>query len=210
MPAIPSANPLNPQRVFGTVDVLRMPALPGGGNRIGSVAYPFEPSKPLYFFYTGPAVHVAAASTLFFDMFNATSALIARVLTIRHITALETAVTGIGFEWLLERTTAVGTTGTALTAWSPDTSDLALDSSFTARLKAGGGATASTNLFHYYTHSEETDAAAGKGVGLEILPDIVRTTGKGIVLRPGGGIRINQETNSSEGNSALLVGFTVE
>jgi hypothetical protein len=162
-----------------------------------------------YFFYTGSAVHVAAASTLFFDMFNADASLVVRIIHLSHIVNLETAVTGVGFEWLLERTTAVGTTGTALTAWLPDTSDTALDADITARLKAGGGATQSTDLFHYYTHSEETLAGNQLfGPDRNLIPFMLRE--KGIVLRQNQGVRINQETNSNAGNSAILVGFTVE
>lgn len=168
-------------------------------------------SKPIYFYNTGSFVHVAAASTLIFDMFNADAALVVRILLIQHIVNLETAVTGVGFEWQILRTTAVGTGGTAQTAWLADTSDTALDADITARLKATGGATAGTSLKWYYTNSEETLAGNQLAAGLfdtNVVPELLRD--KGIVLRQNQGIRINQETNSAAGNSALLVGFTVE
>ena len=169
-----------------------------------------------YFFNIASAVHVAAASTLFWDIFNASTTAIVRVLSIQHIVNLETAVTGVGFEWQLLRTTAVGTTGTAQTAWLADTGSPAIDAGITCRLKPGGGATASTALRTYFTHSEETQAgnqfAGGAYRGMDVVPQmLVPPFGReGIVLRPSQGLRMNQETNSAEGNSAWLIGFRVE
>lgn len=171
---------------------------------------------PSYFFNIPSAVHVAAASTLFWDLFNASSSNIVRVLSIQHIVNLETVVTGIGFEWQLLRTTAVGTTGTAQTAWLADTGSPALDTGITCRLKPGGGATASTSLRWYYNHSEETQAGnqlAGGGYrGMDVVPQMLTPPfgREGIVVRPGQGLRLNQETNSAEGNSSFLIGFRVE
>jgi len=169
---------------------------------------------PDYFYSIGPTVHVAAASTLMWDLFNADAAKIVRVLSIQHIVDLETAVTGVGFEWQLLRTTAIGTAGTAQTAWLADTTDPALDTDITCRLKATGGATASTSLRRYYTHSEETQAgnqlAGGAYQGMDVIPWILRERGGGIVLRQNQGLRLNQETNSAAGNSGWLVGFCVD
>jgi hypothetical protein len=173
-------------------------------------------SKPVYFFAIASTVHVAAASTLMWDLFNADAALIVRVLSIQHIVNLESAVTGVGFEWQLLRTTAVGTGGTGQTGWLADTTDTALDADITCRLKPTGGATASTSLRTYFTHSEETQAgnqlAGGAYRGLDIVPAIVAPpcSWKGIVLRQNQGLRLNQETNSSAGNSGWVIGFTVE
>ena len=171
-------------------------------------------AENIYFYNTGSTVHVAAASTLMLDIFNADATLVVRVLNIQHIVNLETAVTGVGFEWQLLRTTAVGTGGTAQTAWLADLNDTALDADITCRLKATGGATASTSLRWYYNHSEETQAGnqlAGGGYALmNVIPVPLFTSGKGIVLRQNQGLRINQETNSNAGNSTFLVGFTVE
>jgi len=169
----------------------------------------------LYFFNTGSAVHVAAASTLMFDLFNANALVTLRVLHIEQSVNLETAVTGVGFEWQLLRTTAVGTGGTLLTPWPQDTAWTGLTnylSGVTARLKATGGATASTSLKWWYTHSEETLAGnqlLGGAFSKNILPEVLVTRG-GICLRQNQGLRINQETNSAAGNSAWLIGFVVE
>lgn len=170
--------------------------------------------QSMYFFNTGTTVHVAAASTLMWDFFNA-SAITLRVLLIQHIVNLETAVTGVGFEWQLLRTTAVGTGGTAQTAWLADTvNDAALDAGVTMRLKPTGGGTAGTSLKWYYNNSEETLAGnqlqAGTNMMENVVPAILAESGKGIVLHQNQGLRLNQETNSAAGNSAFLVGFVID
>lgn len=173
-------------------------------------------SKDTYFYNIPSTVHVAVASTVMWDLFNADASLLVRVVTIRQIPNVTTAVTGVVFDWLLERTTAVGTGGTAQTAWLPDLSQTALDADITCRLKPTGGATQSTDLFNYSISSEETTAAtidlASKG-GLELVPPILQGIspgGHGILLRPSQGIRCVQVTNSAAGNTGWLIGITVE
>jgi hypothetical protein len=172
-------------------------------------------TEPMYFYNIASTVHVNSASTVMWDLFNADAALIVRVLSIRQLPNITTAVTGVVFDWLLERTTAVGTGGTAQTAWLADSTDTALDADITCRLKPSGGATQSTDLFNYSLSSEETNAAtiqiASQG-GLEIVPAplLQLNGGKGIVLRQNEGIRCVQVTASSAGNTGWLIGFTVE
>jgi hypothetical protein len=122
------------------------------------------------------------------------------------------------FDWLLERTTAVGTGGSALTAWLPDLSQTALDADITARSKPTGGATASTDLRNYSISSEETNAAtiqiAAQG-GLELIPPVLGWAGashgvRGILLRQNQGIRCVQVNSSNAGNTGWLISFTVE
>jgi hypothetical protein len=172
-------------------------------------------SKPTYFYLIPSQVHVNSANTVHWDLFNADAALIVRVLSILQIPNITTAVTGTVFDWLLERTTAVGTGGSALTAWEADTDSTDLDADITARSKPTGGATASTDLRNYSLSSEETNAAtiqiATQG-GLELVPEPLRQInwGHGIVLRQNQGIRCVQVTASVQGNTGWLLGFTVE
>jgi hypothetical protein len=175
-------------------------------------------SKPTYFYLIPSQVHVAVASTVHWDMFNADATAIVRVTSILQIPNITTAVTGVVFDWLLERTTAVGTGGTAITAWLPDLSQTALDADITCRSKPTGGATQSTDLRNYSISSEETNAAtiqiASMG-GLELSPVplqpiIAGGSGHGIMLRQNQGIRCVQVTNSAQGNTGWLIGFTVE
>jgi hypothetical protein len=172
-------------------------------------------SKPVFCYFIPSQVHVAAASTVHWDMFNADAAFVIRVLSIRQIPNITTAVTGVVTDWLLERTTAVGTGGSAITAWAADTSNTSLDADVTCRSKPTGGATQSTDLFSFSLSSEETNAAtiqiASQG-GLELVPAPLTPVlgGQGIVLRQNQGLRINQNTNSSAGNTAWLIAFTQE
>lgn len=175
-------------------------------------------TKPTFFYVIPSQVHVAAASTVHWDMFNAdATGVLIRVLSIRQIPNITTAVTGIVFDWLLERTTSVGTTGTTITAWLADTSQTALDADVTCRSKPGGGATQSTDLFAYSLSSEESNAAtqliASQG-GLELVPWPLAAPynfgAHGILLRQDQGLRCNQNTNSSAGNTGWIIGFTQE
>jgi hypothetical protein len=168
-------------------------------------------SRPMYFYDIPSQVHVAVANTVHWDIFNADASLLVRVRTIRQRPNITTAVTGIAFDWTLTRTTAVGTGGSAQTAWLPDTSQTALDADITCRSKPTGGATGSTTLRSYTVHSEETNAGtiiiASMG-GLELLP--ITDGEKGILLRQNQGLRCVQVTNSAAGNTGWLIGFTVE
>jgi hypothetical protein len=172
-------------------------------------------SRPRYSYLIGSTVHVAVANTVMWDLFNADAALIVRVVSILHIPNITTAVTGVVFDWLLERTTAVGTGGTAQTAWLPDLNQTALDADITCRLKPSGGATASTDLRTWSISSEETTAAtiqiASQG-GLELIPFAHQTQngGDGLVLRQNQGLRCVQITNSAAGNTGWLITFLVE
>src|SRR3972149_3794900 len=66
-------------------------------------------SKDTYFYSIASQVHVAAANTIQWDLFNADPALLVRVVSIAQLPNITTAVTGIVFDWSLIRTTAVGT-----------------------------------------------------------------------------------------------------
>lgn len=173
-------------------------------------------SKATYFYAIPSQVHVAAANTVHWDLFNADAALLVRVISIRQLPNITTAVTGVVFDWQLMRTTAVGTGGVAQTAWLPDTSQTALDADITCRSKPTGGATASTVLTNYSISSEETNTGtitiAAMG-GLELVPEALLSADygmPGILLRQNQGLRCVQVTNSAAGNTGWLISFTVE
>lgn len=160
-------------------------------------------------------VLVAAASTVHFDLFNADAALLLRVLSIRQIPDIVTAVTGAAIAWLFQRTTAVGTGGSSVTPWPTDTSQTALDADMTCRSKPTGGATTGTQLRSFSMHSEETNtgtlaiAAAG---GLELVPAALTPAlgGRGILLRQNQGLKVTQNTNTNAGNLGWAITFAVE
>jgi hypothetical protein len=172
-------------------------------------------SQNAYFYNIPSQVHVASANTVHWDLFNASSTVVVRVTSIRQMPNVVTAVTGIAFAWLLERSTAAGTGGSTLTAWLPDSTQSAIDGNITARSKPTGGATQSTDLWNYTIHSEETNAGtiiiSAQG-GLEIVPQLLLPIngGSGIVLRQNEGIRCVQVTSSIEGNTGWLISITTE
>lgn len=170
-------------------------------------------SRDTYFYAIPEQVHVAASETVHWDLWNGDAALLVRVLSIRQIPSITTAVTGAVSAWRLTRTTAIGTGGSAQTAWLPDLSQTAMDADVTCRSKPTGGATASTILRYYSLHGEETNAAtvmiASMG-GLEVIPEVLIRSEHGILLRPSQGLRVSQNTSTAAGNTGWLITFTIE
>lgn len=175
-------------------------------------------SKDTYVISIASTVHVAVVNTVMWDLFNADPSLLVRVVSIKQKPNITTAVTGVAFDFELQRTTAVGTGGTAQTAWLPDTNQTALDADITCRLKPTGGATGSTVLNRYTINSEETNAGtiilASMG-GLELVPQTITgaLTGgiqHGVLLRQNQGLRCVQVTSSIQGNTGWDITFTVE
>ena len=173
-------------------------------------------SKLLYGYTIASQVHVASANTIHWDLFNADATLLVRVLSVRQIPNITTAVTGVVFDWKLSRTTAVGTGGVAQTAWLRDLSQTALDADITCRSKPTGGATEGVILFNYSLSSEETNAAtiqvAANG-GLQLIPTnigVLDHADMGILLRQNQGLRCTQVTSSAAGNTGWIIAFTVE
>ena len=178
-----------------------------GGHILGS--------KDVYCYKIAEQVHVAAASTIHWDMFNADAALIVKVLGVHQLPGIVTAVTGVATNWTFQRTTSVGTGGSAQTAWLRDTTQTALDADITCRSKPTGGAVAGTQLLGYTIHSEETNAGSQMmhmmmlGGVANLVPKPMVEAG-GLVLRQNEGLSITQTTNSSAGNTGWYIVFTVE
>ncbi len=171
-------------------------------------------TKPIFSALIPSQVHVAAANSVHWDLFNADPALIVRVTSILQVPNITTAVTGVVFDWLLERTTSAGTGGAAITPWPADTTDT-LDADISCRSKPTAGAAQGTDLRTYSLSSEETNAATIQAAtmgGLELIPasHLPANGGKGIVLRQNQGLRCVQVTNSIAGNTGWLITFTVE
>jgi hypothetical protein len=177
---------------------------------------PTKSAANVYFYNLPSQVHVASANTVHWDLFNADSALIVRVLSVKQIPDIVTAVTGVAFAWTFDRTTAVGTGGSAQTAILPDLSQSALSANITCRSKPTAGATAGVTLASYSIHSEETNTGtlqiAAMG-GYELVRPSATPDGLnpcGILLRTNQGLRCVQVTNSAAGNTGWLITFAVE
>lgn len=176
-------------------------------------------SRLTYVYEIAEQVHVAAASTIHWDMFNADASLIVRVVGIYQKPGFITAVTGVATNWTLARTTAVGSGGSTQTAWLPDLSQTSLDADITCRSKPTSGATAGTTLRTYTIHSEETNAATimlhmmmmgGIANVLPIQLCAPMNGMPGIVLRQNQGLSCTQTTNSAAGYTGWTIVFTVE
>lgn len=169
-----------------------------------------------YFYEIAEQVHVAAASTIHWDLFNAHASLVVRVLGIYQKPGIVTAVTGVATNWRLDRTTAVGTGGTAQTVRLADLSQTALDAAITCRSKPTGGATSGVALRTYTINSEETNAAtqwfhmAAIGGLANLVPPMMADHDCGLVLRQNQGVKCTQTTNSAAGNTGWCLCFTVE
>ncbi len=174
-------------------------------------------SKDTYLYSVASQVHVAAANTVHWDIWNGSADKTVRIVSIKQIPNIVTAVTGVVFDWQLLRTSAVGTGGTASTAWLPDTTQPAIDAGVTMRLKPTGGATTSGSaLASYSISSEETNTStiqiATQG-GLELVPEFLRISGgiaHGIRLGPSQGLKCIQVTNSAAGNTGWIITITIE
>jgi hypothetical protein len=173
-------------------------------------------TKAAYVYNIGTMVWVTGGNQVVWDMFNADASLLVRVHSVRLIPDMVTAVaTGVACYFKLARTTAVGTGGSAQTAWAYDTNTgvvPTLDADITCRTKPTGGATESTILRNFYQHGEETNTSnqipSSLG-GIELIPELIQNRG-GIVLRQNEGLRVVQITSTALGNSGWLIAFTVE
>ena len=160
------------------------------------------------------------ASLIYFDLFvPSTSGLRVEVHSVIPVVSGAVAVTGVvGVDLFLQRTSAVGTGGTAATAegasqtamtFSHQSGSQPLDLNLiSARLTPTGGATAGAVLAWRCVFSEETNAGTytqvvdlAKGLDNSVPP---------IIVRPGTGISVVQGSVASVGNIGFDVGLTVK
>lgn len=174
-------------------------------------------SKPSYLLWIPP--QAAAANKIFFDLFNGTgSGKTVEVNGIWGLAKIDAAVTGaVAIEAQLQRTSAIGTGGTAVgsstTNTTPgiaakDPTNPAVPAQITARLVPTGGATVQAHLFSTYLFPEETNAGTQLQQYQNLLPSINEET-QPIVLPEGYGIRIAQGAVASLNSFGFLVDFTV-
>lgn len=143
------------------------------------------------------------------DLFNADAAAIARVRG-AWVIPTSTAITGVAVEFILSRTSAVGTGGTAMTPRPLDTSFAALDADITARAGATGGATVVYEYFRQYHINEETNAATALTQHQNLLPSSIGNRVAELVLRQNQGAMIQQGGSGTVGLTGALMYFTVE
>ncbi|NJC06521.1 hypothetical protein GGQ97_002314 [Sphingomonas kaistensis] len=114
-----------------------------------------------------------------------------------------TAITGASIDWIVGRTTAVGTGGTSVTPAPLDTSGGSWPAAATARANPTGGATAGTALFPFFTLNEETNAAFGMVPLVNLMPQLGDRVIE-VVLRQNEGLAVRQ---SATANAVGLTGM---
>ncbi len=164
-------------------------------------------SRDEWFAWFTPATN--AANRRVGDLFNADATVIVRVRGI-WIIPTWTAITGVALEFILHRTSAVGTGGSTITPRPMDTTQPALDSDITARAGATGGATSVYEYLRQYHFNEETNAAVGLMQHQNLLPSSIGNRVAEIVLRQNQGILIQQGGAGTVGLTGALVYFTTE
>ncbi len=153
-----------------------------------------------------PATNAANRSVA--DLFNADAAVIVRVRGIWIVPTL-TAITGVPIGFDINRTSAVGTGGTAETPRPLDTGQAALDADITARSGATGGATLVYKYLTAYCLNDETNAGAGILAYQNQLPTFGGRIAE-IVLRQNQGVQVKQSVTATVGLTGALIHFTVE
>ncbi len=125
-------------------------------------------SRPDFLLWFPPAAN--AAGRILGDIFN-TGTVPIRVRGL-WLSPTMTAVTGAPIDWIVGRTTAIGTAGAAVTPSPMDTAGTAWPAAATARSNPTGGATAGTTLFQQYALNEETNASFGLLPLVNLLPQL--------------------------------------
>lgn len=168
--------------------------------------------KPRYVIAGGFSANVAAASTVHFDLFNATgSGKIVRVVAL-YIIPSQTAVAGIGMTWNVFRTNSVGSGGTNNPIVRYDLSDSTVPATITSHLKSTAGNGNAGSIFDTASSSEETTPYASMAQWLNLIPGAMQkdTENPGIVIRENTGICVLQTTNSSIGTTMIEAVITTE
>lgn len=161
---------------------------------------------PTYYWWTGLAA--GAAGQRLIDLFNASGS--GKIVKVRKIflQCNMAAITGIGYQYDLSRTSAAGTAGTSITGRPADTVNPAIPAQITARRGATGGATEVYDLFSITTDAEETRPGAAIMGMINWVPEGPNV--QEIVLREGEGIVIQQVTSNTASIMGCLLVTTIE
>lgn len=158
----------------------------------GYEQYVVSGALPTFSWWTGFTA-AAAAARIDVDLFNAAgSGVILRVRKLFIYTNLA-AVTGAASVFDVDRTSAVGTGGTAITANTADTNDAALPAQVTCRAIPTAGATkVGGSITQWGAQSEETLAPAAMDRFMNVLAEGPEV--KELALREGQGMAIRRST----------------
>ena len=185
---------------------------PGDGKEyqvvmVASATGHLQGDVPTYYYQTAQAA--AAQNKIFFEVFNASGS--GKILRLRKLFIQSNVATqtGVGMQFDLNRTSAVGTSGTTLTAALADTANAAVPAQVTARSVPTGGATTAGAVFSSpFLSSEETQAGTHFNWAFNYIPEgenIQRPT-----AREGEGLKLTQITNSTAGSWSVCAVITLE
>ena len=161
---------------------------------------------PTYYYWS--TYDAGSQNEILIDIFNAAgSGKIIRVrkLFVQHNMA---AITGVGHIFDVDRTSAAGTGGTAITGQLADTANSAIPAQITCRHAASGGATKTATLFGIAVDPEETRPGAALMGMINWMPEARNI--QELVLREGEGMRVIQITANTAGVWGCLLVVTLE
>lgn len=165
-----------------------------------------QDTLPTYYFWS--TFDAGAANERLIDLFNASgSGVVVKVrkLFIQHN---QSAINGVGHVFNVIKTSAAGTSGTALTGRAADSANAAIPAQVTARHAATGGATESFVLFSATVDPEETRPGAALMGMINWIPEGPNL--QEITLREGEGLLVKQITNNTAGVWGCLLVVTIE
>ncbi|MEX2155099.1 MAG: hypothetical protein WD825_17270 [Gemmatimonadaceae bacterium] len=161
---------------------------------------------PTYYFWRTYTAGANLQRTI--DIFNAAgSGVVVRVkkLFLHHNQA---AVTGVAHTFDVIRTTAVGTSGTAITGRKANSANPAIPAQVTCRFNATGGATEDFTWFGIAVDTEETRPGTALAPMINWIPEGLAI--QELELPEGEGLLVKQTTNSTVGVWGCLLVVTIE
>lgn len=167
-------------------------------------------SKPTWCLQSG--FIALAQNKLFFDLFNATGSGVVLQIVAIALQKDMSAQTGVAVQFNLNRTTAVGTGGAAITPVKLDSASASLPAQVTARSAATGGATLSDLIISRFFHSEETNVAAQVQEAFPFWPPcwVLPFFDQNLIINANEGVALKQITATVAGVYNVWVAFTVE
>lgn len=162
-------------------------------------------SLSTYLYSSG--MNVGAANKIHFEMFNAAGS--GKIVKLRKlfVACNLAAITGVGHQFDLDSTTAVGTGGTTITGRSVDSTNAAIPAQVTARHAPTGGATKGFNWFPILVNPEETLPSSAIMPMINWLPEGPLL--QDITLREGEGFRLIQITSNTAATWSVLAAVTI-
>ncbi len=161
---------------------------------------------PTYYYWRTFAAGAQNQRTI--DIFNASGSGVIVKVRKAFIQCNLAAITGVGHQFDMIRTSAVGTGGTTLTGRPSDSTNAAIPAQVTARSSATGGATESFVFFSASVDPEETRPGAALMGMINWVPEGPNV--QEIVCREGEGILVKQITNNTAGIWGCLLVVTIE